>query len=89
MANLICKSDMYKNSSNKLDVFFERGRQKLSLNYIIHQYWEEEGDQRTKSYPLFGDGPTKMLAIMASYLLFVKVIGMKIFSSNYMIEFHS
>jgi hypothetical protein len=80
---------MYRNSSNKLDVLFERGRQKLSLNYIIHQYWEEEGDQRTKFYPLFGDGPTKMLAIMASYLLFVKVIGMKIFSSNYFIEFHS
>jgi hypothetical protein len=86
---MMANEDTYINSSNKLDVLFERGRQKLSLNYIIHQYWEEEGDQRTKLYPLFGDGPTKMLAIMASYLLFVKVIGMKIFSNNYVIEFHS
>ncbi len=85
----MASEDMYRNSSNKSDVLFERGRQQLSLNYIIHQYWEEEGDQTTKFYPLFGDGPTKMLAIMASYLLFVKVIGMKIFCSNYVIQFHS
>jgi len=72
--------EMEKNYSNAFHVLFDSGGQKLTFKYVINQYWEDEGDPRSKNFPLFGDGPAKMLAVMAFYLLFVLMIGMKLCS---------
>jgi hypothetical protein len=46
-----------------------------SLNYIVHDYWEEIGDPRTKNFFLMDSGPWKIIAIMSFYILFVTKIG--------------
>ena len=46
-----------------------------SINYVIHDYWEEVSDPRTKDlFPMSG-GLWKMLAVMSLFLMFVTRIG--------------
>ncbi len=46
-----------------------------SFNYIVHDYWEEIGDPRTKNFFLIDSGPWKIIAMMAFYIVFVTKIG--------------
>jgi len=46
--------------------------------YYITDFWDENADPRTKDLPLLKGGPIPVLTIMASYLLFVKIIGPRI-----------
>lgn len=43
--------------------------------YYSHQYWIDVADLRVRHYPLAGSGPEVLIAILVSYLLFVKRIG--------------
>ncbi len=46
-----------------------------SLNYIIHDYWEEMADPRSKNFLMMGDGPGKIFAFIGFYIMFVTKIG--------------
>jgi len=46
-----------------------------SMIYYMIDYWNVEGDWRTRDYPLMTNGPWSMLSILACYLLFVNKIG--------------
>ena len=46
--------------------------------YYLTDFWNENADPRTKDLPLLKGGPIPVLSIMASYLLFVKIIGPRI-----------
>jgi hypothetical protein len=35
------------------------------LNYIIHDYWEEMADPRSKNFFMMGDGPGKIFAFIS------------------------
>ena len=43
--------------------------------YCLHQYWIDASDPRINHLPLFEGGPEIVLLILATYLLFVKIIG--------------
>jgi len=45
-----------------------------AINYVYHDFWEENGDPRLKSYPLM-DTPWSTLALIALYLYVVKILG--------------
>jgi len=46
-----------------------------NFGYYLRDFWNEEGDPRTKNFPLMGNGPWTLFTIMFAYLLFVKKIG--------------
>jgi len=43
--------------------------------YLLTDFWNDNGDFRTKDLPLLTGGPIPVLSIIASYLLFVKILG--------------
>jgi hypothetical protein len=43
--------------------------------YIVTGFWEEYGDDYAQGYYVVDGGPWRIVAIVAAYLLFVKVIG--------------
>lgn len=50
----------------------------LSMDYVDYAfdgYWRQEGDERTKHYPLMSAGPLPLLAIIGAYVLGVQWIG--------------
>ena len=50
--------------------------------YYCRQYWIDVGDPRTRLYPLVSSGPEVLIAILVSYLLFVKRIGPKLMKNR-------
>ncbi|CAG2118583.1 unnamed protein product, partial [Medioppia subpectinata] len=46
-----------------------------SIQYILHDYWAEETDDRLKEYRLLKGGPELFLSIMLFWLLFVTKLG--------------
>lgn len=46
-----------------------------SLNYYINDVWDDEGDPRMIHYPFMTSGPWNVLAIIITYLYFVKSYG--------------
>ena len=46
-----------------------------TINYIYHDFFEEKGDPRLRSYPLMNSGPWSTIALVAFYLYVVKVFG--------------
>jgi elongation of very long chain fatty acids protein 7 len=61
-------SELYRPSSS---ILFSS----TSLSYILRDYWDEEGDPRTRDFALMQNGPWTMLSIMCAYLIFVKKLG--------------
>ena len=45
------------------------------INYVIHDYWEQVSDPRSKGLFLMSGGPWKVFAVMGLFLLFVTRIG--------------
>lgn len=45
------------------------------MDYIVHRYWHEEGDPRTKDFPMMNYGLMPVLVLLTVYILFVKVVG--------------
>lgn len=45
------------------------------IQYYLFNYWEIEGDQRIRHYPLMNGGPLPVIAIIFTYVMIVKVIG--------------
>jgi elongation of very long chain fatty acids protein 7 len=43
--------------------------------YYLNDFWNEQGDPRTRDFPLMSNGPWTMFSILLAYLLFVKQIG--------------
>lgn len=50
-------------------------RMTYGFNYYMNQVWADEGDKRVVHYPLMTSGPWPVVAIVAAYLYFVKVLG--------------
>lgn len=48
-----------------------------SIKYLLNDAWDEYGDERVKSFYLMSGGPSKVLSIIAIYLLLIKYIGPK------------
>ena len=46
-----------------------------TLNYVLFDFWELEGDPRIASYPLFKGGPWLAWSLIAFYVYFVKKLG--------------
>lgn len=46
-----------------------------TINYVYHDFFEENGDPRVNSLPLASSGPWSTLALIALYLYVVKVFG--------------
>lgn len=57
--------------------------------YYLTEFWDENADPRTKELPLLKGGPIPVLSIMASYLLFVKVIGPRLMMNRKPFEFRT
>lgn len=46
-----------------------------SVEYWYETFWNEHGDPRVMEYPFFRGGPWYLLALVASYLYFVRIFG--------------
>ena len=46
-----------------------------TMNYILFDFWELEGDPRISSYPFFNGGPWLTWSIIGFYIYFVKSLG--------------
>lgn len=54
------------------------------LSFYFHEIALElqEGDPRTRSFPLMGNGPWTMFSIIFAYLIFVKKLGPKLMKNR-------
>lgn len=52
------------------------------LKHCLFEYWESQGDPRTKHFPLINSGPLPVLSIIAGYVFFVKFAGPRLMKNR-------